>query len=230
MIRFNLEPAYILHTRPYRDTSLIVEFFTKNQGKCAALARSARGLRSRFKGVLVPFTPLLISCYGKSDLLYLTALEANGPAYFFQGKALFNSLYLNELLYKLLPSSDPNPQIFAAYQETLANLYKQLNEQKTLRTFEMRLLTELGYGLHLPEAVQDSRIKVDQYYDYHIELGLIPSLHPNLGKSFKGDHLIAIAENNFENSDVLKTARNLMRLVLGSLLGDYKIQSRELFI
>src|ERR1700722_5915855 len=116
---FILEPAYILHTKNYRETSLIIRFFTRNYGIVHAIARSARGTRSRFRGCLIPFAPLLITGTSKTDLMQLFSAEATGPACFLQGDALFNALYLNELVIRLLPCFDPYPNLFLLYQQAL---------------------------------------------------------------------------------------------------------------
>src|SRR6185437_10727813 len=114
-----LQPAFVLHTRPYRDTSLLLEIFTPDYGRVSTLARGARGLRSRFKGLLQPFVPLLLSWYGKTELMTLSAAESQGKVLDLTGEKLLCGLYLNELLMRLLHRYDAHPQLYIVYQETL---------------------------------------------------------------------------------------------------------------
>jgi DNA repair protein RecO (recombination protein O) len=227
-----LEPAYVLHATPYRETSLIVQFFTLNYGKVWMIARSARGSRSRFKGCLIPFAPLLLSATGKTDLLQLTAVEMNGAACFLQGNMLFNGIYLNELIVKLLLQRfDPYPKVFALYKETLSQLQNVAHDQqqKILRIFEKEFLVELGYGLQLNKETTGVQIDPNQYY-YYRDQGFM-SCEKNIPNPcvFKGSHLLAIEKNNYEDIEILRAARRLMRLAIGSLLGNAQLKSRELF-
>lgn len=229
-MRFTLEPAYILHTKPYRDTSLLVELFTKQHGKMTVLARSARGLRSRFKGCLIPFASLLISASGKTELLQLTSVEANGSSLFLQDKMLFNGLYLNELLMKLLQRHDPFPELFDVYEQALQQLANPQNEvQVILRRFEMTLLKELGFGLQLQQESNGADILPDHHYYYHAEQGLRRCQRSDNLNIFQGSHLIEIAKHNFNSTEILTACRRLMRLAIGNLLGDDQIKTRELF-
>lgn len=231
MIKLQLEPAFVLHTRAYRETSLIVDFFTFNHGKLSALAKSARGTRSRFKGCLVPFTPLLISGNTKTDLLQLNIAETTGAAYFLQGNNLFSAIYLNELLVKLLQRFDPYPTLFKAYQSSLLQLQNSKNEsQKILRIFEKQLLAELGYGLHLSQETTGKNVHADKFYSYTLDKGLVSCARGTGSDIFRGSHLLAIERNHFESKEILKDARRLLRLALGGLLGNYTLKSRELFL
>ncbi len=188
-------------------------------------------MQSRFKGCLVPFSPLVISGIAKTELVQITAAEATNAAYFIQGQNLFNCIYLNELLIKLLHRYDPYPNLFDYYQKALERLQNQNEEpQKILRFFEKQLLAELGYGLNLTQEVTGKAVLPNQFYRYHIEEGIVAcgNIHPE-NTTFRGSDLIAIEKNNFETSEILKAARRLMRLVLGGLLGNKHLKSRELF-
>lgn len=227
--RINFESAFVLHTRPYRDTSLLVDLLTLNHGKISVIARSARGIRSRFKGGLVPFAPLLISASGKSELLQLTNVEITEPAFFLKGNMLFNGLYLNELLMRLLQKQDAYPKIFAAYRTTL-KLFEQTEEsQVALRKFEMLLLSELGYGLQLNQESSGNEIKSHLNYIYRFDQGLILANASTGPHVFQGHHLLEIAKQNFADANILAASRRLMRLAIGTLLGDYQLKTRELF-
>ncbi len=230
-MKFILEPAYVLHTNHYRETSLIIQFFTMNFGIIHVIARSARGFRSRFKGCLIPFAPLLISGLGRTELLQLTAVETNGAACFLQGHQLFNAIYLNELIVKLLPRFDPYPNLFSLYQETILQLLSfDAHQEKILRCFEKELLAELGYGLQLNKVITGEPVCPDQKYYFYSNKGLVLCQNELAGGFvFKGSHLLAIEKNCYEDVEILRAARNLMRLMIGSLLGKSQVKSRELF-
>src|SRR5262245_46536737 len=129
-MRITLQPAFILHARPYRDTSLLVDLLTLNHGRVHAVARSARGMRSRYKGLLQPFVPFLTSWTGKTDLVSLGCIESNGPPYFLEGRSLLSGFYLNELLIRLLHRYDPHPELYKTYQLALTRLQRDHNPQQ----------------------------------------------------------------------------------------------------
>ncbi|MFN7098647.1 MAG: DNA repair protein RecO, partial [Gammaproteobacteria bacterium] len=148
-----LEPAYILHYRAYRDTSLIVEFFTKQHGRITAVAKAARSSRSPWRGLLSPGIPLLITCVGKHELLTLTQAEPDGSPLMLQGKALFSLFYVNELVMHLLHRFDSHVQLYEQYAQTLTQLATASQIEIPLRIFEWKLLQELGYGLALDKDI-----------------------------------------------------------------------------
>ena len=152
--RITLQPSFVLHTRPYRDTSLLVDLFTLNHGRIRAVARSARGLRSRYKNQLRPFISLLTTWSGQSDLVTLSQAETHNAFYDFSGSVLISALYLNELLVRTLHLHDPHPDLFVAYQKTLARLVHGDSQEGPLRLFEKTLLSELEYGLVLTKEAE----------------------------------------------------------------------------
>lgn len=229
-MRVILEPAFVLHTRAYRDTSLLVDLFTLNHGKISVVARNARGIRSRFKGSLIPFAPMLITAFGKTELLQLSSIETNGAAFFLNGNMLFNGLYLNELLVRLLQKFDPFPKLFEAYGATLQSFLGAEHIQANLRRFEMILLTELGYGLSLQQEVNGSKIQSNLNYIYDVNQGFaISNKSVSDHHVFQGEHLLAIAQQKFDTGEILAASRRLMRLAISALLGDYSLKTRELF-
>lgn len=230
MMKIDLEPAYVLHAKPYRETSLLADIFTQHHGRITAIARSARGPRSRFKGCLVPFSPLLISCCGRGDLMTITAVEPFGASCFLQGDNLFKGFYLNELVIRLLQRYDPYTQLFSHYQQAITALQtSQQDTQISLRLFEKHLLVELGYGLTLGQDVARNQVQPDSFYYFEANRGLI-SAPPSENKAlFKGSHLLAIANNQFTDERVLMAAKRLMRLALTALLGDAPLKCRAFF-
>src|SRR5688572_10919841 len=116
------QPAFVLHTYPYRETSLIVEAYVRDHGRLALIARGARRPKSSVRGVLMPFQPLLLSWTGRKDLRTLTRAEWRGGYAPLRGQPLICGFYLNELLLKLLQRDDPHEELFAVYEGTLEGL------------------------------------------------------------------------------------------------------------
>jgi DNA repair protein RecO (recombination protein O) len=231
-MRIALQPAFVLHSKPFRDTSLLVDLLTLNHGRIHVLARNARGLKSRFKNLVQPFTPLLTSWSGKSDLVYLSQVEACGVPYHLTGDCLLSGFYLNELLVRLLHRHDAHPAVYDAYQAALIGLQDKTNPEKVLRLFELRLLAEIGYGLELQkEAHTQLEIVAENFYRYDAELGftrLLESQHDNL--VFSGKALLALQCNDLQDEEDLRQAKRLLRFVLGAVLGEKPLKSRELFV
>ena len=231
--RVNLEPAFVLHYRAYRDTSLLLDLFTPEHGRISAVARGARGAKSKLKGLLQPFMPLLISWVGKSDLVTLCGAEPNGKANLLQGKNLMSGLYLNEILVRLLHRFDPHPGLFETYQQTLEKLENKENEA-ALRSFELNLLNALGYAMQLDcEATTGTPLDADKNYYYVIEHGITAlSSEEAIADDnyvFLGKTLLSIAKHDWSESHVLQDAKRLMRLAFAPLLNNRPLNSRELF-
>lgn len=225
-----LQPAFVLHRRPYRETSLILELFTQDHGRVAVVARGIRKARSRTAALLQPFMPLLLSWSGKGELQSLSQVEAQGYLGALSGKNLRCGFYLNELLMRLLPKHDPHPQLFAAYHKTLQDL--QGAYEKALRLFEKKLLMEIGYGLPLRE---EQRFQDEAAYRFNADQGFLPCSAAEaksaiLGRSgvFSGKALNALLTENFEDSLCLQEVKKIMRFILATLLGR-PLESRGLF-
>lgn len=232
MKRVVLEPAYVLHRRPYRETSFLVELFTQQHGRLAVVARGVRKARSATQGLLQPFTPLLVSWSGKGELMTLTDVELGGEVVPLQGECLFAGFYLNELLMGLLQKWDAHPQLYAFYQATLEALQSPILEQKSLRIFEKYLLEELGYAL-FPAVSSEDLFELDKYYRFVPEHGFVLSELGEEAKGgthiFPGKSLIAIANHDWQDEVCLQDAKRLMRLVLMPLLNGRQLQTRKLF-
>lgn len=221
--RVLLEPVFVLHNRPYQNSSLLVELFSRRHGRFTALARSARGPRSRFRGYLQTFSPLLASWSGRRELMNLNQLELNAAPFQLEGHALMSAFYLNELLLRLLPRDDPYPEVFQDYQIALQGLEQFANLPAVLRRFEKRLLEHLGYGLSFP-------VEADKYYQWLPEQGFSRCESVQGGCLFLGRSLLAIQAEQWENPEDLAAAKRLLRLALSWHLGDKPLKSRELFI
>lgn len=228
--RIELTETYILHSRPFRNTSLLVELFAKEFGRIGAVARSARGLKSRYRGQLQLFTPLLISWSGLSELKTLGQVELNGMPIPLNHQPLFCGFYLNELLMRLLHQDDPHPMLFDLYHQSLQRLACNESIPMVLRLFEKKLLDELGYGLPLKyEAKTREKIQADCFYRYEHHHGFTLTEQNNTSDIYSGKDLIALDQEKLEQESVLKTAKRLTRYAIEYLLGNKPLNSRFLF-
>ena len=226
--RVVLEPAFILHRRPYGNTSLLIEFLTLNYGRVSALARSARGLKSHYKGRLELFFPFLISWSGRTDLKFLVEAELSGMPYLLEGESLLCGFYLNELILRLLHPDDSDNYLFHYYKNALDQLSKGYIEA-SLRSFEKQLLEQLGYGLPLEcDIKRNAPLEKDQFYQYIPERGFLLCKKSGELNVFSGKSLLALREEIFFNVELLKEIKRLMRLALGRLLGKNILKTWEL--
>ncbi|MBU1193117.1 MAG: DNA repair protein RecO [Gammaproteobacteria bacterium] len=232
-ISTQLQPAYLLHQRPYRDTSLLLEIFTPEQGRFGLVARGARAPKSRNRGLLQLFQPLLLSWTGRAELGTLTGVEPNGTAPRLLGATLYSGFYLNELIMRLLQRLDPHPELFMAYAEALQGL--QYATERPLRLFEKRLLETLGYGLMLDhEADTGEPVIAEGFYRYELETGPVAVTQgsvqrPGQGLCLQGSSLLSLAADQLEDAQSLSDCKRLMRAALGLYLGDRKLKTREVF-
>ncbi len=229
--RISLQSAYVLHTRPYRDTSLLVEIFTHDFGRIGLVARGVRTSKSRYASLLQPFTPLLISWSGQGELPTLSGTEVAGVAPKLKGDLLLSGFYLNELLMRLLQRGDAHPRLFETYITALASLAETEEQESILRQFEHRLLQEIGYGLILDHEVMNGEsIDPKSCYRYLPDRGPVVSSENNEdGIIVHGRTLLAIAQGDYSQSQVRQEAKRLMRAALAVHLGDRPLKSRELF-
>jgi DNA repair protein RecO (recombination protein O) len=219
--RAQLEPAWVLTVRPYRETSALVELFGRRHGRVGLVARGVRSGRARQRGgLLQPFQPLLVSFSERGELGTLGALEAAGAAVLLRGEAVFSGWYLNELLLRLLPRRDPHPQLFGHYGTALAELGGD-RAGAALRLFEKHLLTELGYALELP-----ARVEPDGWYRWDADQGL--RLAEPGPSSYRGTSLQALADETLDTPESLRDARRLMRAALRPHLGDRALRTPEM--
>jgi len=219
MHHIDFTSVYVLHTRPFRETSLMVELFSETYGRVSVIARSARGQKSRYQGQLQLFTPMLAAWSGRHELKTLGQIALQGMAHHLNQKALFSGFYLNELLMRVLQKEDPHPALFSRYHDTLAQLEKGVEPEVCLRVFEKKLLEEMGFGLPF------FSVQANLCYDFVREYGFLPSATG----AFAGVHLLAMKEEDFSSSETLHTAKQLMRVALQPLLGAKPLNSRELF-
>lgn len=233
------QPAYTLINRPYSETSLIVEVFTRDFGRIGLMAKGARRLKSKLKGVLQPFQPILISWTGKGDVPTLTSAEIDQSEFDLlhhelTHDALVCGFYCNELLINLLHRHDPHAGLFNIYNETLMSLNDAVAGRvlpQTLRAFEQSILKETGYEISfLTES--DGKTLIDDIADYHFQAGLgFVRLAKAQRNSVKGNVIKSLhgAQSVTSDLDVTAKGKILMRDVLSKTLGNRKIISRDLF-
>ena len=220
-----LSAAYLLHTRPLCENSLIVELITETHGRIAAVANGAKRKNSATKSLLQPFRPVLVSWRGLGDLKTIVRIESPTLSLPLKREFLYSGLYLNELLLRLLGKEDPQPQVYSSYHATLMALAKQQDIESSLRMFELSLLGELGHGFTLTFDNTGHPIQPDWQYRYHAELGLMSKV----GGKFSGQHLLAIAKHDFCDKITRNQAKALTRQALAPLLGSKPLYSRQLF-
>jgi DNA repair protein RecO (recombination protein O) len=229
--RVELARAYLLHQRPYRETSALLEVFSEDHGRLGLVARGARATRSKQRGDLQLFRPLRLSWQARGELGTLTGMEADGAAGRLRGAALYSAFYLNELLMRLLVRHDPHPELFAVYHHSLQLLAVEEDVEPVLRRFEMRLLQEAGYALALDcDVTNGAAVQADKLYDYHLEAGPVMVTAAGAGGFlFTGASLLAMARYDFGDPGVLQDAKRLLRAALKLYLGDKPLKSREMF-
>lgn len=225
--RVTLIPAYILHQYDWRETSRMVEVFSRDHGRMGLIARGSRRARSPWRAVLRPFQPLLLSWMGGGELATLIGAEAGDVSIPLTGRALMSGFYMNELLLRLLPRLDPHPELFVQYMNSLGKLMQAT--EPTLRMFELNLLSALGYGLNLErDAITGQPLETEARYRYEAEKGLVRIKdNAETGTGIKGSTLLAIARGNFQKPEHISDARNLLRNIINQLLGDKPLKTRE---
>ncbi len=227
--RAQLEQAYLLHQRPWRESSLIVDFFANEHGRLALIAKGARRPKSALRGVLQPFCLLSISFSQRWELGTLTAAETDQRPVIQPGESLLSAYYLNELILRLLERNDPHRDLFAHYGETIDRLSAGDNPAPVLRIFEKRLLQALGYGLELHcDVSSGERLDPAATYEYHLEQGPVAAVKGSAGSlAFSGRSLVALAEETLTDPDCLLDARRLLTAALDLYLNGRPLNTRK---
>lgn len=231
-MRVELQPAYILHTRPYRDTSLIVDFLTLEFGRVSAVARGVRQRKGNKRQLLSPFSRLLVSWQGRTDLKLLTSFESDHHYVQLHGNYLYSGFYLNELLVRLLPEMDSHNALFLDYEVSLRALSNAEALEPLLRRFEFHLLAELGYAVDFTHDAR-SYLPIDPagIYVCDIHEGFFAALPATPAQQLiKGECLLAIAADDYCDAETRIIAKRLTRMMLKPLLGARPLKSRELFM
>jgi DNA repair protein RecO (recombination protein O) len=228
-MRCDVEPAFVLHSYPYRETSLVVEAFTRAHGRVALVARGARRPRSALRGGLLLFQPLLLNWSGKSELRTLHKAEWQGGLPQLKGDALLCGFYLNELMMKLMPREAPHEPLFENYQQALRKLATDNRHAIALRQFEKRLLQEIGYALILDHDTETGDpIDPSREYFYLIERGPVRVNGLNGPLKLSGSTLLGMLQDDYSNPITLQESRALMRLLINHHLDGQALYTRQL--
>jgi DNA repair protein RecO (recombination protein O) len=224
-----LERGFVLHQRPYRDSSQLLECMTHAHGRIGLVARGSRRAAMRQRALLQPFAPIKISWIRRGELGRLIHVEADGPSYALEGQRLLAGFYANELMLRLTARGDPNGEAFSCYSRCLAQLGAAPSAARVLRLFELELLRALGYGIELDgESSTGEPLRADSTYVYELELGIRRvDIADSDADMYPGRDLISLRERALDDEASLKTAQRLLGRVLRAHLGERPLQSRR---
>tara|TARA_R110001583_G_scaffold100844_1_gene247060 strand:+ start:77050 stop:77793 length:744 start_codon:yes stop_codon:yes gene_type:complete len=234
--RIEQQPAWVLHTLPWRETSLIVEVFSLEHGRAALAAKGARRPMSALRGVLMAFQPLLMDWSGGGEVKTLIRAEWRGGQPLLTGRALLCGYYLNELMLRLTAREDPHPALFEAYESAVTALGRNESLPPILRRFELTLLQELGYGIAL-DCAEDGAVRPTGRYRYIIERGPVAvdlAVNADEIEAFgeddlpvSGQTLLDMAADDFSRAETLVQSKRLLRALINHYLGGQQLQSRR---
>lgn len=223
--------AFILHRRPYRETSQLVDLFCQDVGKVSLVFKGGRnGTRMR-RGSAQPFTLLQVSYFGRGSLKTVKLMEAQTQVVPLAGERLYLAIYINELLYRLLQAETACDGLFESYQKTLLAIAGADDPQIALRHFELTLLETLGYGVNFAEDIYSGEeIEAGFDYQYQQQSGFYAkqAIHQQQ-QVYKGEEIQAFACRDFSTPSVLKAAKRFCRQAIAHLLGNKPLHSRTLF-
>ncbi len=224
-----LEHAYVLHQRPYRNTSQLIDCLTLDHGVVTLVAQGSKRPKSGQRAVLQPFLPLQISWVRRGELGRLTHVELRPPASEISGERLLAGFYMNELLLRLVARGDANAPVFSCYSQALADFAARANTSMVLRLFELRFLEALGYGLNLHHDVETGEpIRAERRYRFEPEHGARPEADSvSDGDSYWGRALISLRDEKLDDDDSLRAAKRLLSRVLGVYLGERPLKTRS---
>ena len=238
-MKVHQQPAYLLHTRPYSESSLLVDVFSKEYGRLMLLAKGARRRKSRTRGVLLPFQLLLASWSGKGALPILTSVEQSGGYQSLRSGNLASGFYVNELLLILLHRFDAHETLFEHYRRAIDRLHREQSPVEALRVFEKNLLHDIGFGAALERDCETGEaISRDLYYRYVPDKGAVCADENNAASAntepsfdaalrISGRALHALREERFESENDLLEARRLTRVLLERQLNGRALRSRR---
>jgi DNA repair protein RecO (recombination protein O) len=225
-MRVEQQPAFVLHARPYRETSLLVECLTRDHGRIGVVARGVRTERARVqRAQLEPFQRIELDLLMKGELATLRGAEPSGKVIRLTGEAGLAGLYLNELVVRLTGRQDPNAELFAFYERTLQRMAAGEPLAWTLRRFERDMLDSLGYGLQLDvDAVDGESLDPAATYFYDPESGALPGRAGD-ARAIRGADLLALAADHSPDAAGLSSLRRMMRQVIAFHLGGGELRA-----
>ena len=226
------EPAYLIHQRPFSESSQIVNLFSRHYGRVDVIAKGSKRPKSKFKSFLQPFMPILASWSGRSQLKTLRSIDLNiKQKITLPNKQLMSAFYLNELILSLLTTNDPYQELFDCYALTIDKLSDIDSSESVLRTFEINLLSQIGYAINFQtEAMSSVYIDDKQVYRFVVEEGFIRSNSTTLNRSLvKGSIIKAIERGDYSSSEVLKVAKRITRQSIKYHLSGKELNTRKVF-
>ncbi len=230
--RISEQPAFVLHSYPYRETSLILDVLSRDHGRLALIAKGAKRPHSALRGVLQTFQPLSLAWSGKSEMRTLTGAEWVGGMLPVAGGALLCGFYVNELLVKFCAREDPHPQLFHHYVVTLTRLAHDEPPVQVLRSFERVLLRETGYAMALDRTVARKTVQSDGRYVFDPERGVreasddLPAQWPVVS----GQTLLDMERDDYHRAQTVAQSKTLMRFLLNTYLGGTPLATRQILI
>ena len=230
-VRVKGEPGFVLHSRPYSESSLLLDLYSRSYGRIAAIAKGARGRKSPYRGTLRPFALLTLGWSGKGEVKTLTQGEWAGPGAALVGSGLFCGFYLNELLIKFLHRYDPHERLFERYWQCIHELLSDSDQESALRYFEKVLLEEIGYGLQL-EHDQTSGEKILPAGRYRYQPGVgafVEQTDDQSGVGIHGESLIALRAESPLSQRSQREVKQLHRAIFDNLLEGRTLVSRSVY-
>ncbi len=225
--------AYVIHSRPYRESSRLLECFTRENGRLSLVAQGLKRRYAAHSAAQHLFLPLQISWRAKTGLSRLISAEALGPHRLLSGHGLYTGLYLNELLVRLLAPQDPHPTLFDLYAQQVADLALHGPNENSLRHFEIQLLQQLGFELALEKDAMGAPIQTGLQYYYRFGEGAHAASEDvkacGRGVWIAGDSLLQLALGNTMSTTALSDAKRLIRMALHHVLEGRPLHSRALF-
>jgi DNA repair protein RecO (recombination protein O) len=225
------EPAFLLHRRPYTESSVLIDLFSRHHGRMVLIAKGARKLKSRWRGSLLPFQSLIAAWSGRGEVKTVTGIEGVGPSCVLRGKALYCGYYMNELVLRLLHRFDPHEDVFDNYANALARLSTEEDQERVLRIFEKQLLRDLGYGMHLVrDADRGNPIDPGERYRYRPDAGPLQySETDHHGVPVHGATLLALEEEVEFDERTRRESKRLIRSVLDYHLDGQTLRTRIVY-
>ena len=226
------QPAFVLHSYPYRETSLIIDVFSRDHGRLALVAKGAKRPHSALRGVLQTFQPLSMAWSGKSEMRTLTGAEWVGGMLPLRGDALLCGFYVNELLVKFCAREDPHPQLFHHYVVTLTRLAHDEPAVQVLRSFERVLLRETGYAMALDRTVARKAVVPEGRYVFDPERGVreAASEWPAHWPVISGQTLLDMERDDYHRAQTVAQSKTLMRFLLNTYLGGTPLATRQILL
>jgi len=229
--RVDHQPAFVLHSYPWRETSLIVEALSRDFGRMALVARGAKRPTSQFRGILMAFSPLALSWSGRSELKTLVRAEWQGGLAPLRGEGLLAAFYLNELLVRLLPRADAHPALFASYVQSLAALARhEHGRERILRCFELDLLRDLGVAPSFQCCADGEPIDPRAWYHVDLQRGLQRSLDPGDPDRLPGSAVAALAGRDLSDPSIVAAAQSILRRLISYHLEGRPLNARRVLM